>query len=117
MTETALTIVPAILQLFAALLFLASGVGVWRFPEFATRVHSPTKAASLGIALFAIALSLHHRDAQWIIEMILLVLFIFVTVPLGTQVLLRSAKSKEEIERRPKTRLRAGARLDPESNG
>lgn len=81
----------ALLQVAGAFLFLASAIGVWRLPDFATRAHAPTKAATLGIALFALALALRHPDPRWVLEIALLVLFVLVTVPLGTQVLLRSA--------------------------
>ena len=106
-----LDLVVALLQLAGAVLFFASAVGVWRLPTFAARVHSPTKAASLGIALFAGALALHHVDPRWWIEIGLLVLFVFITVPLSTQVLLRSAEARRESVAEPAAAESPGNRI------
>ena len=36
------------------LFFIATSVGVVRLPDFYCRMHAPTKAATLGLALFAL---------------------------------------------------------------
>jgi multicomponent Na+:H+ antiporter subunit G len=101
MTNEPLALVAALLELAGAFLFLASAIGVWRLPDFASRVHAPTKAASLGITLLAGGLALHRLDPRWVLECALLVLFVFLTVPLGTQLLLRTAADLSDDEQAP----------------
>lgn len=91
MTDAAHDLLTAALQLGGAFLFLASAIAVWRLPDLASRIHGPTKAASLGIALLAGALALHRLELTWFLESALLVFFVFLTVPLSAQVLLRSS--------------------------
>ncbi len=96
--EAILDLAAALLQLGGGFLFLASAIGVWRLPDFASRVHAPTKAASLGIAMFAAALALHQTDPRWWLEILVLVVFVFATVPLGTQVLLRRLSRIDPVD-------------------
>ena len=49
MSEDALSWVGALLSLLGALLFLAAAIGLLRLPDFYTRTHAPTKAATLGL--------------------------------------------------------------------
>ncbi len=86
----------AVATLAGAFLFLASAIGLLRLPDFYSRVHSPTKAATLGIALLGIASllrSLPRQDLVWI-EDLLIVVFLFLTMPVSSQVLLRAAATR-----------------------
>jgi len=86
----------AVLSLFGALFFLAAVIGLLRLPDFYTRAHAPTKAATLGLlltALGSIALDT-ERDAAFILEKLLLVLFVLITVPVSTQMLVRGAAAR-----------------------
>lgn len=88
--------VAAIATLVGASLFLASAIGLLRLPDFYTRVHAPTKAATLGVALLGFASllrSLPTGDLVWI-EDLLIVVFLFLTVPVSSQVLLRAAATR-----------------------
>lgn len=89
-------IVAAVAELAGAFLFLASAVGLLRLPDFYTRVHAPTKAATLGVALLGLASllrSLPTGDLVWI-EDLLIVVFLLLTVPVSSQVLLRAAATR-----------------------
>ena len=97
MTESSwLEIVATAATLLGAFLFLASAIGLLRLPDFYTRVHAPTKAATLGVALLALASlvrSLPSGDLVWI-EDLLIVVFLLLTVPVSSQVLLRAAATR-----------------------
>jgi multicomponent K+:H+ antiporter subunit G len=85
--------VAATASLLGSFFFLASAIGLLRLPDFFTRVHSPTKAATLGVALLgfsSLVRSLPRQDLVWI-EDLLIVGFLFLTVPVSSQLLLRAA--------------------------
>ena len=91
-----LEVVAAAAALLGATLFLASAVGLVRLPDFYTRIHAPTKAATLGVALLclaSLARSLPRQDLVWI-EDLLIVAFLVLTVPVSSQVLLRAAATR-----------------------
>ena len=92
--ETLRNLLAALLQAGGAFLFLASALAVWRLPDLASRIHGPTKAASAGIALLAAGLALDRLQLAWFLESVLLVLFVFITVPLSAQVLLRATSGE-----------------------
>jgi multicomponent K+:H+ antiporter subunit G len=98
MTEPSLAafdLAAAALALCGAFVFLSSAIGLLRLPDFATRLHAPTKAATLGVALLALASlvrSLPRGDMVWI-EDLVIVVFLFLTVPVSSQMLLRASRT------------------------
>ncbi len=91
-----LEMVAAVLAFAGAFFFLAGAVGFLRFPDFYTRIHAPTKAASLGIPLMAFASMLLHLGAGfdlWI-EDALIMLFVFLANPVSTQILVWAAVAR-----------------------
>jgi multicomponent K+:H+ antiporter subunit G len=93
---TPLEMAAALLAFTGAFLFLAGAIGFLRLPDFYTRIHAPTKAASLGIPLMALASMLLHLDAGfdlWI-EDVLIILFIFLANPVSTQILIWAAVAR-----------------------
>lgn len=96
--------VAALASFLGAFLFLASAIGLLRLPDFYARIHAPTKAATLGVALLALASvlrSLPSGDLVWI-EDLLIVVFLFLTVPVSSQVLLRAAATRR-VPQSPQT--------------
>ena len=93
-------LIGALLSLLGALFFLASAIGVIRLPDFYCRMHAPTKAATLGLALFALGSlvqgSFHGAEAElhWLEDLLLLAV-VFVTLPLSAQALAHSARRRE----------------------
>ena len=67
-----------------------------RLPDFYTRAHAPAKAATLGLFLVAVASMLVHgeRDAVFWLEKLLIILFVLLTVPVSTQILVRAAVAR-----------------------
>ena len=94
---TPLEMVAAVLAFAGAFLFLAGAVGFLRLPDFYTRIHAPTKAASLGIPLMAFASMLMHLGAGfdlWI-EDALIILFVFLANPVSTEILVWAAVARK----------------------
>jgi len=94
---TPLEMVAAVLAFAGAFLFLAGAVGFLRLPDFYTRIHAPTKAASLGIPLMAFASMLVHLGGGfdlWI-EDALIMLFVFLANPVSTQMLVWAAVARK----------------------
>jgi multicomponent K+:H+ antiporter subunit G len=79
-------------------------VGLLRLPDFYTRAHAPAKAATLGLLLAAAGSIVTYGlgDAAYWLEKLLLVLFVLITVPISTQVLVRSAVTRG-IQQSPST--------------
>ena len=94
---TPLLFVAAVAAWVGSFFFLAGAIGFVRLPDFYTRVHAPTKAATLGIPFMAFASMLVHLGAGFEIWMedVLIILFVFLTVPVSTQILIRAAAARK----------------------
>ena len=73
------------------LFVLIAAIGLYRLEDFYTRIHAPTKAATLGLAalLFAVALSVHEEVV--ITKALLALGFVAVTAPVSAHILSRAA--------------------------
>lgn len=99
-----LSVVADLLALSGALFFLISAVGLLRLPDFFCRVHAPTKAATLGVMLLGLSAgmrSLSQGDLVWLEDLAIL-LFLFLTIPISSQVLARAAR-RGGVEQIPQT--------------
>jgi multicomponent K+:H+ antiporter subunit G len=79
-----LQIFSGLCMLLGAFLFFASGVALWRMPDVYTRMHGPTKAASLGLAFLALGALIDDavEGAGFWLEELLILLFVCLTVGL-----------------------------------
>jgi len=98
-------------------LFVAA-VGLLRMPDVYNRVQTGTKASTLGAIMSFIGIGFlaidHWDETNWIGRVIVLIVFIFLTNPVSSHVLMRAAyamkiplskvtsvdKLKEDIERK-----------------
>ena len=71
-------------------MFVAS-LGVVRLPDFYSRVHAPTKAATLGLFFLLFAVILELAESEVFTKAILALLFIAATAPVGAHILARAA--------------------------
>ena len=98
MSETGFDLLPLVadlLGLIGAMFFLISAIGLLRLPDFFCRIHAPTKAATLGVMLLslgAILNSLVQGNLVWVEDLAILV-FLFLTIPVSSQVLARAARA------------------------
>ena len=82
----------AIFFLLAGFFFTAvAAIGVLRFPDFYTRMHASGKADTLGISLSLVGLALYEGFSLLGIKIMFIVIFVFLTNPVGTHVLSRAA--------------------------
>ena len=92
MSDGALHLVGALLSLAGSLLFLCAAIGLLRLPDFYTRAHAPTKAATLGLLFAALASMFTHgeRDAAFWLTKLLIIFFVLLTacvlLPLATRI-------------------------------
>lgn len=91
-----LELAAGILVLLGSLFFLVSAIGLLRLPDFYSRIHAPTKAATLGVILLGLGAALGGiaaGDLIWL-EDVAIVVFLFLTVPVSSQALARAARRR-----------------------
>jgi len=96
MSDGVLPLAGALLSLAGSLFFLTAAIGLLRLPDFYTRAHAPTKAATLGLLLCASGSLLLYgtrSDTLWL-EKLLLMLFVVLTAPVSAQLLVRGAAAR-----------------------
>ncbi|MFO8027444.1 MAG: monovalent cation/H(+) antiporter subunit G [Opitutales bacterium] len=79
------------LLLIGSLSMLLAAIGLIRFPDFYTRAHAGTKAASLGAGMVLLGAILPIDNLDINIRIWLTILFIFLTVPVAGHLLGRAA--------------------------
>lgn len=79
--------------LVGAFFIVSSSIGMLRFPDIYTRLHAATKAPTLGIIGILIATFLFLYVTHGIVsgKLLLAILFIFLTSPVGGHMLSRAA--------------------------
>ena len=77
--------------LLGALLALIAAIGVLRFPDVLTRMHSATKPQVLGLLLVLLGLALRLRDPGSIGILLLVALAQLVTTPIGSHMVGRAS--------------------------
>ncbi|MEL6498454.1 MAG: monovalent cation/H(+) antiporter subunit G [Planctomycetota bacterium] len=68
-----------------------AGVGIIRMPDLYMRMQSATKAGTLGVACLAAAGAAHFRTSSVLIEVSLVILFLFATAPVASHLIARAA--------------------------
>lgn len=82
---------------------LVAGIGILRFSDLYLRMHAATKAPSLGVFLLVLGMIIYFFEFWMAVKGVLIILFIFMTTPVGSHMLSRAAhmmnvqKSKETI--------------------
>jgi len=80
-----------LLLLLGSISMLLAAIGLLRFPDFYTRAHAGTKAASLGAGLILVAAVLPLSNSDIAVRVWLTIFFVFLTVPVAGHLLGRSA--------------------------
>ncbi len=90
-----MSVITLILTLFflgVGLFFmLVAALGVLRMPDLYTRMHAATKASTLGISGIALAALVYLGDYTATTRVILIILFFFITAPVGAHALAGAA--------------------------
>lgn len=81
-----------ILFIFLGCFFcLTAALGVLRFPDFYSRMHSAGKVSTFGVGFFLLALVAKYPQQDVLIKSMLCLAFIFLTAPLASHILMRAA--------------------------
>ncbi len=93
--DSIIKLVGEILLLMGSFSLLTAAVGLLRMPDVYNRVQTGTKASTLGAILSFIGLALMAYDSwgevNWVGRMFVLVIFILLTNPVSSHVLMRAA--------------------------
>lgn len=82
----------AIFILIGAGFALVGSIGLWRMPDFYTRLHGPTKATTLGVGGILLASAIHFSDTgPASVHEILVSVFLFITAPVSAHLLCQAA--------------------------
>jgi multicomponent Na+:H+ antiporter subunit G len=65
-----------------SIFILLAATGVARMPDIFARMHSTTKAATLGTSLMIVAVTVYFGELGTIIRSLAVVLFLFLTAPI-----------------------------------
>lgn len=79
------------LMVTGALLALLAAIGLHRFDNVFARMHAATKPATLGLVLIVLGASLQLADTGDSVKLFLVVVFQFVTAPIGAHLVGRAA--------------------------
>jgi multicomponent Na+:H+ antiporter subunit G len=74
-----------------SLLMLVASVGLLRMPDLLTRMHASSKAGTLGAALVLAGVALRSGRVSVVLEVLLIVLFLFLTAPVAAHMIARAA--------------------------
>lgn len=92
---TEIQIIISILFISLGILFMLVGsIGIIRLPDFYSRTHSTSKSDTLGIIFVILGLVIYEGFTQSSFKLILVVLFIALSNPIGTHALARAAMKK-----------------------
>lgn len=86
-------IVVSLLIVIGAAFVLISAIGLVRLPDFLSRLHAPTKAATLGVGSLLLASALYFGS----LHELLVLIFLFLTAPMSAQLLARSRTNRTAL--------------------
>ncbi|MCP4677524.1 MAG: monovalent cation/H(+) antiporter subunit G [Deltaproteobacteria bacterium] len=82
----------SVVLLLAGLFFLLLGaIGLFRFPDFYTRMHAAGKCDTLGSLLIVTGLAAYNGFTLGSLKLIFIAVFIFLTSPTATHAIARAA--------------------------
>ncbi|HWV10229.1 MAG TPA: Na+/H+ antiporter subunit G [Pseudomonas sp.] len=82
---------------------LIGAIGLYRLPDFFTRLHGPTKATTLGVGgiLIASMIFFAGHDGALSLHELLITLFLFITAPVSAHMLAKAAiQQKVRLDKR-----------------
>lgn len=83
-------IITVFLLVGASFMFIAA-LGIIRFPDLYTRMHAASKASSLGLGCILAGVAIAYPTGIVIAKCIMVLLFIFLTVPIAAHMIGRAA--------------------------
>jgi multicomponent Na+:H+ antiporter subunit G len=92
-------VVAGICLVVGALLALVAAIGILRFPDVLTRMHSATKPQVLGLLLILVGLGFRLRDPGTIGLLAMVALFQLVTSPIASHMVGRASFRAGQVRR------------------
>lgn len=89
--NTVVEVVAAVALLIGSVLAVLAGVGLQRFPDVFARIHSATKATTLGLVLIAFGAALRIGDSGDAAKLALVAVLQFVTAPVAAHMVGRAS--------------------------
>jgi multicomponent Na+:H+ antiporter subunit G len=96
---TVADVIAAVCLTIGALLALIAAIGILRFPDVLTRMHSATKPQVLGLLLVLLGLGFRLRDVGAIGMLLLVALFQLVTSPIASHMVGRASFRAGQVRR------------------
>ena len=88
--DTFLNISSALFLLTGSFLCVSGGVGLFRFPDFYTRLHATGKGDTLAVFLSLIGLALYEGFSLVSLKIIFIAVFMFIAQPTATHAISRA---------------------------
>jgi len=92
-------IASSVCLLIGALLSLAAGIGLLRFPDALSRMHAATKPQIAGLAFILLAIALEQRNWATVSTLFLVMLFQMLTAPVAAHMIGRAAYRTRHLRR------------------
>jgi multicomponent Na+:H+ antiporter subunit G len=84
-------VIGGLLLVVGAFFVLVAAFGLLRLPDVLARMQATSKATTLGLSTIMVAAAMHAGTVDTTIRVILIILFTFMTAPIGAHVLSRAA--------------------------
>lgn len=94
-----LDIVAWVLLVVGTFLTFAAGLGLLRFPDLLSRIHSAAKPQTLGITLLMIGLALRLQEGRYLWMLGVVVAFQMLTAPVSAHMVARAGYRTRKIDR------------------
>lgn len=78
-------------------ILLMDSLGFWRFDNVLMRMHAATKGSTLGIGTILVGTMIYFGSLAVVLKLTVLIMFYFLTAPVGAQAIARSAYSAVEV--------------------
>lgn len=78
-----------IFMIIGGIFYALGGFGIFRMPDVFNRIQAGTKATTLGT--FSLLIGIGFANPTWFLKIILIIIFISLTNPIGSSVLSRAA--------------------------
>ena len=87
-------IVSALLLLGGAFFVLVGAIGVFRLPDFYTRLHGAGVTDTLGAGLISLGLTLQAGFTLATVKLLMILVFLFITSPTSCHALAQAARAR-----------------------
>ena len=92
-------VIVSVLLIGGALMSLATGIGLVRFPDLLSRMHAATKPQVLGLLLFLLALAIENESWSLVPVLVLCWVFQLLTSPVSAHMVGRAGYRTRHLRR------------------